>query len=447
MRRRAIRLGSGLTALVVLAWGIGASGQTGRPGQAVPMPASAAPPTGKDALVENLTRFEPRDVRVVWNNRHWQLLHQGAVLKDFGFREQDARQALRVILDLKLNEHGTVGSPQPVMEYWLSDGKAPQALALGGLRTLALDEARLRVEQVNGQWCVGDGSRVLYTFGAQADAARQAAAVMRKYHFSQAAVLGQAGPSMVIFLGRPEGEAPPLTPPGRAGGGRQINVPRFNRLARDADGKPRRQAPGSPASPVAGLVSPALPAASAAVGQPTQPPRAEPHWHMTPAGVTPPSAVDPAADRVQFDWRQVQLRQGPSGEWRLAAGSLVLANFGTNVHEARLALSALRYYRFTEQLRVGGAQPVLTCCVAGPAAPRGLMMGLSGQAFQPDKLEVREMDGRCCLCSGQQVVLRLGDRSDEAARVLDRIKQSHVDRLCRVGDAGKEGMTMLLRSR
>jgi hypothetical protein len=434
MRRRLLALGGGL-ALVVLAWGVGASGQTALPRQ----PAQAA---GKDALVENLTRFEPRDLRVTWNKGHWQLMNGAAPLKDFGLREHDARQALCVILDLKLNQHGTVGGPQPVMEYWLTDGKVPQGVAPGGLRTLSLDENRLRVEQVNGQWCVGDGPRVLYTFGAQADAARQALAVMRKYHFNQAAIVGQAGPAMVVFLGRPQGETPAMPPPARSAGGRQISVPRFSRLAMGPDGKPRREVPRGPGSPVAGLVTPVLPSAAAATPQTAQRPP-QPQWRTPPAGLGP----DPSADRVPFDWRQVQLRQAPSGEWRLAAGSVVLANFGTNVQDARLALSALRHYRFTEQLRVGSPQPVFTCCVAGNAAPRGLMMGLSGQAFEPDKLEVRQVEGRCCLCNDKQVVLRLGERPEEAARVLDRIKETHVDRMCRMGEAGKEGMTIMVRSR
>src|SRR5205085_313845 len=64
-------------------------------------------------------------------------------------------------------------------------------------------------------------------------------------------------------------------------------------------------------------------------------------------------------DRVPFDWRQVQLRQDGS-DWKLASGGLVLADFGPNLHDAQLALSALRHYRFTELHRVGGEQAYLT---------------------------------------------------------------------------------------
>jgi hypothetical protein len=446
MLRRAILLGGNLAVLVGLAWAAGAEGQTPpttKPKEITP-PAKSNGAASEKPLVETLHRFDPRELDLRWNNRHWQVLHQGTVLKDFGIREQDARQALKLIHDLKLTEYGTIGTPQPVMEYWLSDGKAPQALALGGTRVLSLDENRLRVQQVNGQWCLGDGARVLYTFGAQADDARQALAVMHKYHFHQAAVLGQAGPSMVVFLGRSENEAPVLLPASRAASGRHIQVQRFSRLAKNSDGTPRREAGGTASSPFAGVVVPALPAA---VRPATVMTSARPNGPAQQSAANPASSADPAAERVPFDWRQVQLKQAPSGEWRLSAGSQVLADFGTNSHEARLALSALRHYRFTEQYKVGGEQPVLTYYVAGGAAPRGLMMGLNGQAFQPDKLEVRQVDGRYCLCNDQQVVLRLGERSDEASRLLERIKTSHADRVSRVGDPGKEPMTLLLRSR
>jgi hypothetical protein len=149
---------------------------------------------------------------------------------------------------------------------------------------------------------------------------------------------------------------------------------------------------------------------------------------------------------VPFDWRQVQLSQGPSGEWRLAAGSLVLADFGPKVNEARLALAALRYYRPREQYRVGSG-PGQAYYVAGMAAPRGVMLGLQGQPFQADKLEVRQVGQRYVLCSGEREVLPVGDRRDDATRALETIQRQHVDRLCRVGEPGKEGLTILVRSR
>jgi hypothetical protein len=190
-------------------------------GKAAPPPAEAAA-----ALAESVRPFNTSAVRLEWNNRRWQLVADGVMLKDFGVREQEARQALRLVQDLHLNQYGTVGSPSPVMEYWLSDGRAPQGLA-GGLRALPLDPTGLRVEQIQGQWCLRDSQRVLFNFGQRADDARQALAVVRKYGFTQVGVIGQGITSMFVFTARPGlpgGTTSPLS-----GAGRHLNVPPFPR--------------------------------------------------------------------------------------------------------------------------------------------------------------------------------------------------------------------------
>src|SRR5262245_32949883 len=138
-----------------------APGALPRPAEpAAPGVATPAPQEPAVAVPENLHTFDHRAVRLAWINRRWLLVHNGEPIKDFGSNERDARLALRLIHEYGLNQHGVVGSPQPVMEYWLSDGKPPRSLAAGGLRSLSVDPARLRVEQVNGQWCLRDGPQV-----------------------------------------------------------------------------------------------------------------------------------------------------------------------------------------------------------------------------------------------------------------------------------------------
>src|SRR5437870_475377 len=83
-------------------------------------PAEPAKPT------ENLVRFDPNQVDVQWVDNRWELVAGGKVLKEFGHKEMEARQALRIIRELGLTQLGTVGSPRPVLEYWLVNGNAPQ---------------------------------------------------------------------------------------------------------------------------------------------------------------------------------------------------------------------------------------------------------------------------------------------------------------------------------
>jgi hypothetical protein len=149
---------------------------------------------------------------------------------------------------------------------------------------------------------------------------------------------------------------------------------------------------------------------------------------------------------VTFDWRRAQLRQDGS-EWKLVSGPQVLANFGTNVHDARLALSAVRHYRFTEQHHLGGERPVLSYCAATSAAPRGVMLGLHAQVLLPEQMEVQQVGTAYALTSGKHVVLRLGEQPEEARRLLEVIRSNRYDRLCRLGEPGKPGMTILVRSK
>src|SRR5438046_2400412 len=94
-----------------------------------------SPPIGEHA---KLTAFDTDKNGLQWADNRWQLLADGLPLKDFGRREADGRLALRLIRELKLNQHGTLGSPQPIIEYWLSDGRGPIGPSLG-LRTAPID--------------------------------------------------------------------------------------------------------------------------------------------------------------------------------------------------------------------------------------------------------------------------------------------------------------------
>ena len=46
---------------------------------------------------------------VEWSSR-WRLVAGGVMLKDFGRRESEARLALRLIRELRLNQHGIIGA-------------------------------------------------------------------------------------------------------------------------------------------------------------------------------------------------------------------------------------------------------------------------------------------------------------------------------------------------
>lgn len=415
----------------------------------VPVPTPVAPtpaaPAAPAALTENLKNVYPAEVKLVWTQRRWQLTHRGQVLKDFGAREQEARQALRLVQQLHLDQYGTVGSP-PIMEYWLANGAAPHnpGQARLDLRPVAIDGNSLEVKKEQGRWCVRDKGRVLFEFANEADAG-QALAVMRKYHFDQVGVVGTSAP-MHVFLGKP-GDA--MNAPGRQ------EATRFPRVAKNSDGTEKKQAPATP-SPLAGVPQPGLPpltrptatpTPSGGPMQPTLTSRQAPLWREQASRTLGP-ATQPAtqAERVPFDWRQAQVKQ-EGADWKLVAGGQVLANFGTNSHEAKLALSAVRHYRFTEEHRLGGEKPVVGYCATSLMSPRGVMLGLHAQVLVPDHLQVQQVGEGFALCSNGQVVMKLGERQEEATRLMEMIKTNRYDRLCQLGEPGKQGLALLMRSR
>jgi hypothetical protein len=398
--------------------------------------------------LEYLQTFQPNDVRIEWNNRHWQLVTPQGVLKDFGTQEGEARQAARLIHDLRLTEHVVIGSPQPILEYWLSNGKAPYGAIQSGMRSLMLNPGNVRIERVDGQWHIRDGARVLLNCGQQGQDAQQALAAIKKYHFDQVGIVGQAAPSMYVFMTRtPETKGKLPVSRSMNGTTRSMATPHFSRLAKNADGKPKfEQSKATPKmSGLEGVTTALLPPLADRSVASEQAKKRDFQW-KTQSQFHGQPTVPASGDRVVFDWRQVQLKQD-NGDWKLMAGSTPLASFGNKATEARIALQAMRHYRFTEQVRLGGPDTYLTYYVPHRASPRGLMIGMQGEALDVPKLEVRHVDTGYAICQGTKIVLRLRDREEDGRKLLETMIANKCDRIAQIGEPGKEGMTILVRAK
>ena len=409
----------------------------GDPGAAAPVaPSRASAPiaASTETPLEHLTSFIPGGVHVEWSADEWRLAigaatlkdfgrREAATLKDFGRREADARQALRLIRELRLNQHGTIGDPRPSLEYWLTDGRPPRGPATG-LHTLPIDAASLRVEQTQTQWVVRDNQHVLFNFGEEENDARQALAVIRKYGFTEVGVVNQAAPSMMVFFAQPTAVASAAPAP--------LNKAR----PPEAPAKP---AP-DPLSPAGRLLAQHPGVAANAPVAPAVPPLRQVGFSSNNL-----SATSQTPERVPFDWRRVQLWK-EDGAWKLAAGSCVLADFGTDEHAARLGLSAVQYYHFTERCQIGGAATRFSYFLVGGQPPRGPLFGADGQPFQLNRLQVRRKNDRWTVCDGDQALVIMGDKAEEANQVLELMRRQQVDRLYHLGADGG-GMTFMVRSR
>lgn len=408
-----------------------------------PNPGLAGPgfSVGPAAPVESTTAFDPDVAELRWQDNRWQLVAGTALLKDFGRYEAEGREVLRVVRELRLNSVTALGSPRPIMEYWLSNGEAPRGLVTG-LRTLPLDAAGLKAEQVQGQWCVHDGSRILFNFGQQGDACRQALAAIQRYGFTQVGYVGQVAPVMLVFLANPAAAAP-VTPPGAPPPSRfpDLRFPRL--LGGPAQPGPVQNVPGAQAGPQQ------QPGQMPAV--PSQPLNPTPGIALKQPGAVAPVSLrslrlpgTEAADRVAIDSRQLQVRRD-GGDWKLVMGNHVIAGFGPSEGDARLAQSALRYYRCTEQVFVGYPRPVFSYFLSNGQAPHGSMVGMDSTAFRPDSLAVRQLGRSYVLYDGNQVVLSFGDRAGDAQQALQAIQQHKFDHLAMVG-RGDQSMMLLYRS-
>ncbi len=405
-----------------------------------------APSADAPEIPEQLVSFLPSSVTLRWDHPRWLLMSGESVLKDFGHRESEARQALRLIQELNLTQLGTVGSPSSVMEYWLSDGHAPQGFA-PGLRRVGFDTATLRVERVQSQWCLRDARMILFNFGFHGDEARQALAIIRKYGFTEIGVVGPAQPIMMVFLAPANGVAP---------GDRVTSAPRVHKTSYqpDHDRQDKGRVNANPGAGLGAIVTPALPplagsssphGARLPFGREKMPDRRHSAARLGNSG-SPLPGWDEKIDCVPINWRQVQMRQD-NGNWQLTVGNYVLGSFGADEAAARQALSVLHYYHFTEHYRIGHPQPLFSFFLINGQPPIGMMFGLGGQAFQADKLSVQQLGANWTLCEGDRVLVMLGDKPEEARQLLELIQRHKFDRLCRVGEAEEGGMTFLVRSR
>jgi hypothetical protein len=392
-----------------------------------PPVAELRPPAAAD-LPENLTTFDNGQAEIQWLDGRWQLRAGTVWLKDFGRHESEAREALRIIRELKLTQVGSLGYPRPVLEYWLANGRAP-ANTIIGLRTTAFDRENLRVEQVQGQWCLRDARQVLLSFGYGDADARQALAIIRKYGFDQVGYLGQPAPVMILFLAGKAHESATTLPDKHANQPRMLlpNNPFTRQVVHESS---KDQAAKETAS--AGQLNPNDLAAIPSLRQLANP---------TMRG---PSSFS-IEDRIAVDWRHVQVRQD-SQDWKLLYGRYMLADLGFSESDARVAQAVVQHYHFTEHCLIGRPKALFSYFLVNGQAPKGLCFGAHNTPFRPESLTVQKQGEGWVLLEGTKTLWHFGDGAQEAREALQAIRRYQFDTLCQIG-SGQTSMVFLVRTR
>jgi hypothetical protein len=344
---------------------------------------------------ETLTTFDYSRLQLRKVESRWQLMAGETRVKDFGASEADAREALAVIHELKLTQRGVIGTRAPVLEYWLADKAAPRGL-IHSERLQTIDRATLRIESVEGQWILRDARQVWFNFGRFEADARQALAVFQRYPFNRIGYVGFPTPALIYFVEATDTQSaapsklPAAIPPITA-----VQLCQVRQL--------------TPVSPLT---------FNAATGEEHEP----------------------------LDWRRAELhREGSS--WKLRIGSEVLADFGSRETEAREALRIVQHYRFTERCLIGASATPFAFYLVNGQAPHGMAFGISNTSFAPDRLVVRQMDGKWLICDGQRPIVRGGDSEADAKQILKAIQRYRFDNWCEIGGSDQGGLRFLVRER
>jgi hypothetical protein len=318
-----------------------------------------------------VTKFDPFAVDVHREGAHWQLRAGKILLKDFGEYRDRAYAARRLIAEMNLDEHGVIGSPEPVMEYWLAKGQSPP-LPTVARNVVNFDPALLAVKNDNGSYYVGDAHKLLFNFGPHPQDAEQALAIIRKFNFNELGFIGLPNPSMTYLLNNPNQTRPQPA---------------------DASLRPR----------------------------------------LLPQMALRHPLDLPGAGRVgesrNFDPMRLDVVKASDG-WHLTAGAMDLGLLGASEYQARNMIQIAQRFPFTEQVRIGSSD--FTFFLSHHRAPRGAPLGIRQTNFKPNLLTIKQANDRWVVTDGSQPIATLPS-ADEAKQALAAIRHFGFNCVCEPG--------------
>jgi uncharacterized protein YkwD len=149
-------------------------------------------------LSEDCIAFDVNRAQVRRYSASWKLVVGTLWLRDFGENETEARKALEVIKHYGLNMQCFVGRPNPSLEYYLADGRAPNG-PLAGEDCLDFNPAKLEIKKSRGRWKIAEEDRWLLDFGSSRSEAEKALEIIHAYDFTSLCYVGRPDPSFTYF--------------------------------------------------------------------------------------------------------------------------------------------------------------------------------------------------------------------------------------------------------
>ena len=328
--------------------------------------------------------IDPGNVTMKRIGASWQIWAGQRVLHDVANDEDAAKDIVRVIRELRPTEWATIGSPRPLVEYGLTQGR-PSLVAGFPKMTVPIDLRTVRAEAVKGVWVLRDDGNILLNFGPRRLEAEQASAVVQKYGFNRIGMAGTMAQNMTYFFAMPEAEGFP-----NGGGG-------------------------------------GLPAALQ-------------EQSLTRTGIPVPG-VGFTGEMVKIDARKVEVRKD-GFEWVVAFGPDVVARFGPAEYLARDAARVIVDGRFTEFCRFGSSG--LTFFLVNGKAPTKVPFAAQGKRFDLTALRTLPVGDKLCVTENGRPLFDVS--SPEEGEVLIRLLKAYqFDQVCQVGQTARASMVFLAK--
>jgi hypothetical protein len=117
----------------------------------------------------------------------------------------------------------------------------------------------------------------------------------------------------------------------------------------------------------------------------------------------------------------------------VAAGNVLMLDFGNNRAEAKRSRFIIRTYHMNERCFVGRPNPSMRYWLVDDRAPNGRIQGEDCVAFNPTRTEVRRVGGSWKIVDGGHWIMDFGANRSEAVKSLSIMNAYGFSRVCFIG--------------
>jgi len=146
----------------------------------------------------------------------------------------------------------------------------------------------------------------------------------------------------------------------------------------------------------------------------------------------PPILIPVKEDCISFNPQNIQVTE-IGGRWKIVEGSHWIFDFGTLKDEAVLAFKIIKHYKMNQVCYVGRPDPSFQYLLVSGNAPVGGFPGEDCIAFNPNNIEVKQINNSWKIVEGNHWMFDFGDKKDEAYLTYRIIKKYGFTNSCFVG--------------